>query len=76
MRVLILWKYNADITCLSEVRMPDSGHPAIKVPDEVACYHLYRNGVVDSNGRHAVAIDLSKAAQDAQGVGANITPFF
>ncbi len=33
-----LRKYN--IACLSEVRIPDSGHSVIKVPGEVACYHL------------------------------------
>ncbi len=31
-----LRKYNVDIACLSEVRIPDSGHTLIKVPGGVA----------------------------------------
>ncbi len=54
-----------DIACLSEVRIPDSGHSVIKVPGEEACYHLYHSGAVDDTGRHAVAIALSEAAQAA-----------
>ncbi len=60
-----LRKYNKDIACLSEVRIPDSGQPVIKVPDKEACYHLYHSGVVDNTGRHGVAIALSEAAQTA-----------
>ncbi len=58
-------KYNVDIACLSEVRIPDSGHSVIKVPGEEACYHLYHSGVVDITRRHGVAIALSEAAQAA-----------
>ncbi len=54
-----------DIACLSEVRVPDSGHTMIMVPGEEACYHLYHIGVVDNSGRHGVAIDLSEATQAA-----------
>ncbi len=54
-------KHNVDIACLSEVRIPDSGHSVIKVPGEEACYHLYHSGVVDNTGRHGVAIALSQA---------------
>ncbi len=54
-----------DIACLSEVRIPDSGHSVIKVPFEEACYHLYHRGVVDNTGRCGVAIALSEAAQAA-----------
>ncbi len=43
-----LQKNNGDITCLSEARIVDSGHSAIKVPDEEACCHLYCSGVVDN----------------------------
>ncbi len=42
-QALTVWelrKYNVDIACLSEVRIPDSGHSVIKVPGEEACYHL------------------------------------
>ncbi len=35
-----LRKYNVDIACLSEVRVPDSGHSLIKMPGEEASYHL------------------------------------
>ncbi len=44
-----LRKYNVDIACLSEVRIPNSGHSVIKVPDEEACYHLYHSGVMVGN---------------------------
>ncbi len=57
-----LQKYNVDIACLSEVRIPDSGHSVIKVAGEEACYHLYHIGVVDNTGRHGIAIALSEAA--------------
>ncbi len=60
-----LRKYNVDIACLSEVRIPDSGHSVIKVPGKEACYHLYHSGVVDNTGRHGVAIALGEAAQAA-----------
>ncbi len=60
-----LRKYNVDIACLSEVRIPDSGHSVIEVPGEEACYHLYHSGVADNTGRHSVAIALSEAAQAA-----------
>ncbi len=46
-----LRKYNVDIDCLSEVRIPDSGHSVIKLPGEEACYHLYHSGVVDNTER-------------------------
>ncbi len=45
-------KYNVDIACLSEVRMPDIGHSMIRVPGEEAYYHLYHSGAVDHTGRH------------------------
>ncbi len=35
-----LRKYNVDIACLSEVRIPDGGHSLIKVPGEEASFHL------------------------------------
>ncbi len=62
----VLRKYNVDIACLSEVRIPDNGHSVIKVPGEEAYYHLYHSGVVDNTGRCGVAIALS--------VGANLIP--
>ncbi len=43
----------------------DSGHSAIKVPDEVACGDLYRSGVAHNTERHGVAIALSEAAETA-----------
>ncbi len=36
-----------------------------QVPVEDACYHLYHSGVVDSTGKHWVAIALSETAQAA-----------
>ncbi len=61
-----LRKHNVDIACLSEVRIPNSGHSVTKVPGEEACYHLYRSKVVDNIRWHGVAIALSEAAQAAQ----------
>ncbi len=40
-------EYNVDIACLSEARIPDSGHSVIKAPCEEICFHLYHSGVVD-----------------------------
>ncbi len=60
-----LRKCNVDIACLSEVRIPNSGHTVIKVPGEEACYHLYHSGVVDNAGGQGVAIALHEAAQTA-----------
>ncbi len=50
-----LRKYNVDIACFSDVRIPDSGHSMSKVPGEEACYHLYHSGVVNNTGTHGVA---------------------
>ncbi len=60
-----LRKYNVDNACLSEVRIPDSGHSVIKMPGEKACYHLYHSGVIDNTGRYGVAIALSEAGRAA-----------
>ncbi len=60
-----LRKYNVDIACLLEVRIPDRGHSLIKVPGEVAFYYLYHSGVVDNTGWYGVAITLSEAVQAA-----------
>ncbi len=56
MTMLELCKCDVDIACLSEVRIPDSGHSVIKVPGEQACYHLYHSNV---------AIAFREAAQAA-----------
>ncbi len=40
-----LRKHNVDSACLSEVGIPDSGHPVIKVLGEEAFYYLYHSGV-------------------------------
>ena len=40
-----LWKYNIQVACLSEVRLPDSGHRVIEVPNARTKYHLYYSGV-------------------------------
>ncbi len=56
-----LRKYNEDNACLSEVRIPDSGHSVIKVPGEEACFHLYHSGAVENSGSNGVAIALSEA---------------
>ncbi len=64
-QTLTMWelrKNNVDIACILEVRIPGSGHSAIKVPGEEACYHLYHSGMIDNTGRHGVAIALSEAA--------------
>ncbi len=58
-QALTMWelrKYNVDIACLSEVRIPESGHSVINVPGSEACYHLFHSGEVDNTGRHGVAI--------------------
>ncbi len=60
-----LRKYNVDIACLLEVRIPDSGHSVIKAPGEEAWYHLYHSGIEDNTGRHGVAVALNQAAQAA-----------
>ncbi len=60
-----LRKYNVEIACLSEIRVPDSGHSVLKVPVEEVCCHLYHSGVVDNSGRHVVAIALREDAQVA-----------
>ncbi len=46
-------------------RIPDSGYPVIQVRGEFAFYHIYPSGVVDNNGRHAVAITRHEAVQGA-----------
>ncbi len=72
-----LRKYNVDNACLSEVRIPDSGHLVIKVPGEEACYHLFHSGVVDNTGRHGVAIALGRGRTScALSVGANLIPSY
>ncbi len=58
-----LRKYNIDIACLLEVRIPGRGHSL--VPGVEAYYNLYHSGVVDNTGRYGVAITLSEAAQAA-----------
>ncbi len=60
-----LRKYDVNIACLSEVRIPDNGHSVIKLSGEEACYHLYHSGLVDNTERHGSAIALSEAIQAA-----------
>lgn len=57
-----LWKYNIQIACLSEVRLPDTGHREITVPGTETSYHLYHSGVTDNSGQYGVGIALSKEA--------------
>ncbi len=51
-----LHKYNVNIAYVLEADIPESGHSAIKISGENACYHLYHGGEVDNTGRHGVAI--------------------
>ncbi|BHF80935.1 hypothetical protein SprV_0702406400 [Sparganum proliferum] len=57
-----LHQYNVDVCCLSEVRLPDSGSPEIKIPGVESHFTLYHSGPRDSSGRHGVAIALSQQA--------------
>ncbi|CAI9729464.1 Hypothetical predicted protein [Octopus vulgaris] len=57
-----LSKYNIDIACLSEARLPDSGYRRIKVPQHDASYHLYHSGPTDNSGLHGVAFALNDRA--------------
>ncbi len=69
-----LRKYNVDIACLSEVRIPDSGHSEIKVPCEEACYHLYHSGVEDNTGRQYRGNRSQRGRTSCTlGVGTNLT---
>ncbi len=63
MRTLLA--YRVEVACLSEVRLPGSGHKEIKIPHADATYHLYHSGVQDNTGRHGVALALSAAANAA-----------
>ncbi len=60
-----LSSYRVDVACLSEVRLPGSGHKTVKVPHSDAVYHLYYSGVNDNTGRHGVVIALSATANAA-----------
>ncbi len=72
--MLELRKYNVNIACLSEVRIPDSGHSVIKVTGEEARYHIYHCEAVGNSGRHGLAIALSEAAQAALFAWVPISP--
>ncbi len=69
-----LRKYDVDIACISEVRMPNTGHSVIKAPDDGTCSHIYHTGVVDNSGRHGVAIALGEAVKTATLAWAPISP--
>ncbi len=56
-----LRKYNVDIACLSEIKIPDSGHSVIKVPGEEACHHFYHRGEVDKTESMAWQLGLQQA---------------
>ena len=60
-----LHEYRIDVACLSEVRLPGSGHSVIKVPQHKAAYHLYHSGPSDGSGLHGVAFALSSAAHSS-----------
>ncbi len=63
LRMRELQKYNADIACLPEVRIPDIGHFVIKVPGEESYFRLYHIEVVNNWGRYDAVIALTEAAQ-------------
>ncbi len=69
-----LRKYDLDIACLSEVRMPNTGYSVIKAPDDDTCYHMHHTGVVDNSGMHGVAIALDEAVKTATLAWAPISP--
>ena len=50
-----LHKYGVGVACLSEVRLPDSGHRIIKVPESDCVYHLHHSGVEDNSRLYGVA---------------------
>ncbi|BHF57722.1 hypothetical protein SprV_0100066700 [Sparganum proliferum] len=58
-------QYNADVCCLSEVQLPDSGSREIKISGVELHFTLYHSGSRDSSGRHGVAIALSQKADPA-----------
>ncbi len=51
-----------EVACLSEVRLPGSGHKEVKVPKADATCHIYYSGVQDHSGRRGIALVLSSAA--------------
>ncbi|BHF85124.1 hypothetical protein SprV_1002828300 [Sparganum proliferum] len=57
-----LYRYNVDVCCLSEVRLPDSGSRETKIPGVESHFTLYQSGPRDSFGQHGVAIALSLQA--------------
>nr|VZI18646.1 unnamed protein product [Spirometra erinaceieuropaei] len=57
-----LHQYNVDVCCLTEVRLPDSGSPEIKIPGVESHFTLYHSSPRDSSGWHGVAIALSQQA--------------
>ncbi|CAE1312534.1 unnamed protein product [Acanthosepion pharaonis] len=63
--VKTLYKYGGCVACLSEVRLPISGHRIMKVPEPDCVYHLYHSGVEDNSGLYRVAIALSSVARTA-----------
>ncbi len=56
------------------VRIPDDGHPVIKVPGEETCYHLYHSEVMEITTRYGVSIAVSEAAQAALMAWVPISP--
>ena len=57
-----LHRYQIDIACLSEVRLPSNGCRRIKIPEHDGFYTLYHSGPTDHSGIHGVAIALSDRA--------------
>ena len=60
-----LYDYRVDIACLSEVRLPDSGSKAVKIPGVDSSYTLYHSGRNDNSGQQGVAFALSPSANSA-----------
>ena len=61
-----LHRYDVDIACLSEVRLPDTGTTKLFMPDvlqdhsSVHAYTLFHSGPTDRSGQHGVGFALRK----------------
>ena len=58
-----LHRYQIDIACLSEVRLPSNGCRRIKIPEHDGFYTLYHSGPTDHSGIHGVATAIDRASR-------------
>lgn len=57
-----LLQCGVDISCLSEVRLPDCGHRVIPITETNRVYHLYDSGLTGTTDQQGVSIALSETA--------------